>query len=110
MPYGCAEFDDNPFGNTIAEGVRNFCRFRGADIVPDSVQWKFCTLPDIEATSPFVYGSVGYSVNGFYSEAVGVTPIITSKHSSTHQFFSGYESAKNNWNSIAAPAGDEKRE
>ena len=105
-PYGCSESDTNPFGPDKVEGTKNFCRFRDTDIIPDAVQWKFCTLPDLEATSPFVYGTAGRTVNGYYSPDENAVPTITSKHSTSFPFFDDFVSAKSDWHSVAAPTGD----
>jgi len=105
-PYGCGLFKVNPFGASLAEGDAHFCRVRRRDYTPDSVQWKFCTLPDVKVGSPFVYGNPNYTINGYYSPDNSEKSAIYSKHSKAHPFFAGYESPTNDWSSVSAPAGD----
>ena len=91
-------------GSNAQTANRNLCRFRTSDILPDSVQWRFCTLPDIKTGSPFSYGTAGRTTNGYYN--VYGTPTIQSKHSQAINFFDAFTSARNDWRNVQAPSGD----
>ena len=74
------------------------CRFRSTtDIVPDSVQFRFCTLPDVDAASPFAYADTTRTVNGYYN-VFGV-PTIRSQHKTKIAYFDDFTVAKNDWRS-----------
>ena len=56
--YGCPNVPLNPFGDTPTSGIKRFCRGRGRSNfaqVPESVQYRFCTLPEKKADRPWIY-------------------------------------------------------
>ena len=56
--YGCPNVAPTPFAETATLGVYHFCRNRGKsnyNLKPESVQYRFCTLPDNEADRPWIY-------------------------------------------------------
>ena len=78
-PFGCEAADKNPFGPDKESGSKKFCRHRTGSTVPEAIQFRFCTLPDIKFESPFVYGDGQTTLNKYYSLKDGVEATFTSK-------------------------------
>ena len=58
--YGCPNDFPTPFGENAQQGVFNFCRNRGLsnyNLKPESVQYRFCTLPEKKGDRPWIYNT-----------------------------------------------------
>lgn len=65
--YGCPNVEPNPFSGNAGQGTRIYCRNLGGSnqAKPESVQYRFCTLPEKNSDRPWIYSGAQPEFNQY---------------------------------------------